>query len=63
MYDPKKIMRRTREKVLDPFYYLNKIFSLPKDSIQSIDNLEFDALFEKTLFRSKSKTILDEIVF
>jgi hypothetical protein len=63
VYDPEKILRRTREQVSDPFYYLDKSLSLPKDDVQSIDDLEFDALFEQTLFRSKSETILDEIVF
>jgi len=63
MYDPKKILRRTREQALDPFYFLDKISSLPKYGTQSIDNLDFDELFEKTLFMSKSETSLDEIVF
>jgi hypothetical protein len=61
--DPEKLLCRTREKVSDPFYYLDRIMSLPKDDAQSIDDLEFDALFEQTLFRSKSETNLDEIVF
>jgi hypothetical protein len=63
VYDPKKILCRTREQALDPFYYLERSMSLPKDDTQSIDDLEFDALFEQTLFRSKSENILDEIVF
>jgi hypothetical protein len=63
VYDPEKIMRKTREKASDPFYYLDIIRSLPKDEVQSINELEFDTLFEKTLFRSKLKTNLDEIVF
>jgi hypothetical protein len=63
VYDPQNILCRTREKASDPFYYLEKILSLPKDDMQSIDDLDFDELFEKTLFRSKSKTSLDEIVF
>jgi hypothetical protein len=37
--------------------------SLPKDGTQTIDKLEFHAFFEQTLFRSKSETILDEVVF
>jgi hypothetical protein len=63
MCDPEKLLRRTREKASDPFYYLDKSLSLPKDDMQSIDDLDFDALFEQTLFRSKSETSLDDIVF
>jgi hypothetical protein len=61
--DPEKLLCRTREQVLEPFYYLDRSLSLPKDDAQIIDDLEFDALFEKTIFRSKSKTSLDDIVF
>ena len=63
MYDLKNIPHKAREQALDPFYYLDKILSLPKDDAQSIDDLEFDAFFKQTLFRSKSKTSLNEIVF
>jgi hypothetical protein len=49
--------------VSDPLYYLDRRLSLPKDDAQSIDDLDFDALFEQTLFRSKSETSLDDIVF
>jgi hypothetical protein len=59
---PEKLLCRTREKALDPFYYMYISISLPKDGAQSIDNLEFDTLFQKTLFKSKSKTSLDDIV-
>jgi hypothetical protein len=31
--------------------------------MQSIDDLEFDTIFEQTLFRSKLETSLDETVF
>jgi len=63
MYDPENIFCKTREKEPDPFYYLEQSMSLPKDDAQSIDDLEFDTFFEKTLFRYKSKTNLDEVVF
>jgi hypothetical protein len=63
VYDPEKILRKTREQAPDPFYYLDRSLSLPKDGAQSIDDLEFDALFEQTLFRSKSETSLDKTVF
>jgi hypothetical protein len=54
MYDPEKILHKAREQVSDPFYFLDISLSLPKDDAQSIDDLEFDTLFEQTLFRSKS---------
>jgi hypothetical protein len=63
VYDHEKILRKAREKAPDPFYYLDRSLSLPKDDAQSIDDLEFDAFFEQTLFRSKSETSLDETVF
>jgi hypothetical protein len=37
--------------------------SLPKDDAQSIEDLDFDALFEQTLFRSKSETSLGQDSF
>jgi hypothetical protein len=63
VYDPEKILCNNREKALDPFYFLDRIISLPKDNVERIVDLEFDELFGETLFRSKSKTNLDEIVF
>jgi hypothetical protein len=63
VYDPEKLLHKTREKVPDLFYYLDISLFLPKDGAQSIDDLDFDALFEQTLFRSKSETSLDDIVF
>jgi hypothetical protein len=54
LYNPKKILRRTREKVPDPFYYLDRSLSLPKEDVKIINNLDFDELFKQTLFRSKS---------
>jgi len=61
--DPKKLLRRAKEHAPDPFYYLDKRLSLPKDGVKRIDDVDFDTLFEQTLFKSKSKTCLDEIVF
>jgi hypothetical protein len=63
MYDPEKLLHRTREQAPDTFYYLERSLSLTKDSVKSIDDLNFDTLFEQTLFRSKSETNLDDIVF
>jgi hypothetical protein len=61
--DPKKTLRKEKEQIPDPFYYLDRNLSLPKDGVQSIDDLDFDILFEQTLFRSRSESYLNEIVF
>ena len=37
--------------------------SLPKGGVKNIDSLEFDIKFEQSLFRSKSKSDLTEILF
>ena len=37
--------------------------SFPKGGVKIIDDLEFDIKFEQSLFRSKSKSDLTEIVF
>jgi hypothetical protein len=63
VYDIELLLRKVREEVQDLFYYLDINLSFPKDMAQSIDDLEFDALFEQTFFRSKSETNLDHIVF
>jgi hypothetical protein len=63
VYDPRIIPCRVREQVQDSFYYLDKNLSLPKDVAQIIDELDFDTLFVKTFFKSKSKTNLDNIGF
>jgi len=63
VYDPEKNLHRTRDQASNPFYYLEKIMSLLKDDAQIIEDLDFDDFFEQTLFRSKSETNLDEIVF
>jgi hypothetical protein len=63
VFDPEKLLHKTREQALNPFYYLDKSQSLPKYDVQSIDDLEFDTMFEQTMFRSKLETSSDDIVF
>jgi hypothetical protein len=63
VYDPEILLCRVRGHAHDPFYYLDINISFPKDGAQRIDDLDFDALFEQTLFRSKLETNLDHIVF
>jgi len=49
VFDLEKILQKEKEKIPDPFYYLDKNLSLPKDRVQSIDDLEFDTLFENSV--------------
>jgi hypothetical protein len=63
VYDPKKLLQKRKEKITDPIYYLDINLSLPKDEVKSIDDLDFDLLFEQTLFRSRSKSYFNEIIF
>jgi hypothetical protein len=37
--------------------------SFPKDGVTSVEDLEFDVKFEKTLFRTKSESCLSETIF
>jgi hypothetical protein len=61
--DPEFCLRKRKERIIDPLYYINKNLSLPKYGVQRIDDLEFDLLFEQTLFKSKSESYLNEIIF
>jgi hypothetical protein len=54
VYDPEKLLHKRKERLTDPVCYLDKNLYLPKDEVKSIDDLDFDLLFEKTMFRSKS---------
>ena len=42
---------------------LDRYLSLPKDGVTSIEDLEFDVKFEQTLFKTKSKSCLNEVIF
>jgi hypothetical protein len=61
--DPEKLMCKGKERIADPLYYLDMNLSLPKDGVKIIDDLDFDLLFEQTLFRSRSESYLNEIIF
>jgi hypothetical protein len=50
VYNPENIIRKDREKEPDLLYYLERSLYFPKDGAQSIDDIEFDAFFEQTLF-------------
>ena len=57
-----KLLHKRKERTIDSFSYLDINLSLPKDGVKSIDDLDFDLKFEKTLFRSRSESKLNEII-
>jgi hypothetical protein len=61
--DPEKLLHKRKEKTVKSFSFLDKNLSLPKDGLKSIDDLDFDLKFEQTLFRSRSESKLNEIIF
>jgi hypothetical protein len=61
--DPEKLLHKRKERITNPVCYLDKNLSLPKDRVKSIGDLDFDLLFYQTLFRSRSKCYLNEIIF
>jgi hypothetical protein len=61
--DPEKLLHKRKERVIDSFYFLDINLSLPKDRVKIIDDLDFDIKFEQTLFRSKSESNLNEVLF
>ena len=52
--DPEKLLHKRKERITNSVCYLDRNLSLTKDGVKIIDNLDFDLLFEQTLFRSKS---------
>ena len=52
--DPKRILRRSNNKVDKGVFHLQRSLSLPIEGVKSIVHIIFDKKFEKTLFSSKS---------
>jgi hypothetical protein len=52
--DPGKLLHKRKERITNPVCYLDRNLYLPKDGVKRIDDLEFDLLFEQTMFWSKS---------
>jgi len=44
--DPEKLLHKRKEKASRSGIFLERISSLPKDRVKSIDDLEFDIKFE-----------------
>jgi hypothetical protein len=61
--DPEKLVHKRKERPISPVFCLDKNLSLPKDGVKSIEDLDFDLKFEQTLFRTRSESSLNEIIF
>jgi hypothetical protein len=61
--DPEKIVHKRKERPISPVFCLDRYLSFPKDGVKSIEDLDFDLKFEQTLFRTKSESSLNEIIF
>jgi hypothetical protein len=61
--DPEKLLHKRKERVVDSGIFLDINLSLPKDGVKSIDDLDFDIKFEQSLFRSRSESNLNEVLF
>jgi hypothetical protein len=61
--NPEKLLHKRKERTIDSVSYLDINLSLPKDGVKSIDDLDFDLKFEQTLFRSRSESNLNKIIF
>ena len=61
--NPEKILRQSNSKVEKETYHLHKSTSLPAEGVESIDEMAYDLKFEHSLFRAKSESHLDHIIF
>jgi hypothetical protein len=61
--DLENIVHKRKQKPLTLVLCPDHYFSLPKDRLNSIEDLEFDLKFEHFLFINKSKSCLDETIF
>ena len=61
--DPEKLLRKKKIQVDTCIPLRDRSISLAKEGFISVEYLEFDEKFEKSLFRSKSDSDLSQIVF
>jgi hypothetical protein len=61
--DPEKLVHERKEKQIIPILCLDRYLSLPKDGVTSIEDLDFDVKFEQNLFKTKSESCLNEVIF
>ena len=60
--DLEKLLRKKKAQN-DIGISLNRSISFPKEGVISVEDLEFDEKFELSLFKSKSDSNLNQIVF
>jgi hypothetical protein len=63
VFDPENILHKRKERPISQVLCLDRYLSFPKDGVTSIEDLDFDLKFEQTLFRTKSESCLNEIIF
>jgi hypothetical protein len=63
VFDPEKLVHKRKEKPISPEFCLDRNLSLPKDGVKSIEDLDFDLKFEQAMFRTRSESSLNEIIF
>ena len=61
--DPEKLLHKRKERVVDSGKFLDRNLSFPNDEVKSIDDLDFDIKLEQSLFRSRSESNLNEVLF
>jgi hypothetical protein len=63
VFDSEKIVHKRKENPISTVSCLDIYLSFPKDGLKSIEDLDFDLKFEQTMFRIKSESCLNEIIF
>ena len=61
--NPQNILRKSNSKVGKDTNQLYKSISLPAEGFESIDDVIFGVKFEQTLFISKSRLDMSQVVF
>ena len=61
--DREKLLRNKKIQDDTSISLINRSISFPKEGVISVEDLEFDEKFELSLFRSKSDSYLNQIVF
>jgi hypothetical protein len=63
LFDPEKLVPKRKERKISLVFCLDINLSLPKDGVKIIEDLDFDLKFGQTLFKTRSKSSLNEIIF
>jgi hypothetical protein len=63
MSNLEKIVRKRKGNPVTSVLCPDQYLSLSKDEVTNIEDLEFDVIFEQSLFKTKSKSRLNETIF